>query len=86
MKELKWTSADILPEKGKELACIIIRNDGSIKYDNFGDGPYWWDGEEFVGRNDWGDKTMHYVDYWMYWDDFWEMLESLPRIEKEDEK
>ena len=23
MKEMKWTSTDILPEKGKELACII---------------------------------------------------------------
>jgi hypothetical protein len=23
--------------------------------------------------------------YWMYWDDFWEMLEDLPRVEKEKE-
>jgi len=88
MKELKWISADIRPGTGLALACIITRTDGTIKYDNFGDGPYWWNGYEFVGQNDWGDEEIHSVDYWMPWADFWEMLESLPRIvnNKENEK
>ena len=84
MNELKWISADILPEKGRELACIVTRTDGSIKYNNFENGPYWWDGEDFVGQNDWGDKTTHIVSYWMLWDDFWRILENSPRVEKED--
>jgi hypothetical protein len=79
MKELKWTSSDILPEKGVELACIITRTDGTIKYTNFEDGPYWYDGKKFCGRNEWGDKTTHIVSYWMPWDDLFDFLENLPR-------
>lgn len=97
MKELKWTSIDIHPREGEPLACISTRTDGSIKYTNFGDdsnGPYRYLPNKEVPE--WL-KSFHqgYFDnegqsvgfgYWMYWDDFWEMLEGLPRVKKEEEQ
>lgn len=93
----EWKSIDIHPEIGKPLACISTIYDGSIKYTNFGDeedGPYYYRPDKEVAE--W-QKPYHkgYFNneggcvsfgYWMYWDEFWEMLDELPKIEKEDEK
>jgi hypothetical protein len=96
MKEFKWTSIDIRPKVGEPLACISTRVDGSIKYTNFGDestGPYWYRPNKEVpelfkpyhqGYFDNDGQSVSF-GYWMYWEDFWEMLEGLPRIEKEEE-
>jgi hypothetical protein len=96
MKEYKWTSASIRPKEGEPLACISTTTDGSIKYTNFGDdsnGPYRYlpnkkcpewaipYHEGYFNNDGWSVS----FDYWMYWDDFWEMLEDLPRVEKEKE-
>ena len=96
MKDYKWTHSDIRPKENKPLACISVRVDGGIKYTNFGDndsGPYYYRPNKEVPE--WL-KHYHegYFDnegqpvsfsYWMYWDDFWEMLEQLPRIKEEEE-
>ena len=94
----EWKSIDIHPEAGKPLACISTRYDGSIKYTNFGDeedGPYYYNPNKEVPEffkpfhkgyfNNEGGCVFSF-SYWMYWDEFWEMLEELPKIEKENEK
>lgn len=83
-KKYSWKRPCIAPPIGKELACIVCRNDGTIKYTNFESGPYLFDGEEFVGENDWGDRQTYSVSYWMLWSEFWEMIETLDRHEKAD--
>lgn len=95
MSDYKWFSIDIHPDEGKPLACISIRSDESIKYTNFDEdstGPYWYKPNEEVPElfkpyhrgyfNNEGQSVN--FDYWMYWEDFWQMLEDLPRINKDD--
>ena len=93
MKEHTWKSADVKPPVGVGLATILVRTDGSIKYSNFESGPdfyrpdkiehpEWEDG--FFRYNDYGDRESVCVDYWMLWEEFWEMLEGL-RTEKPTE-
>ena len=92
MKDFQWHKEEVRPIEGKPLACIYTRMDGSIKYTNFGNddnGPYWYRPNKEVPE--WC-KSYHkgYFDnegqpvnftYWMYWEDFWELLENIPGIE-----
>ena len=93
MKDYKWTRSTIHPKENEPLACICVMTDGSIKYTNLGDnedGPYYYRPKKEVPEwarpynegyfNNEGQPTN--FSYWMYWDDFWELLETLPRIEK----
>lgn len=91
----EWKSIHIHPEVGKPLACISTRYDGSIKYTNFGEednGPYYYlpnkDVSEIFRPYHEGyfnnDGTSVSFGYWMYWDEFWEMLDSIPKINKDE--
>lgn len=93
----EWKSIDIHPKVGEPLACIRMRTDGSIKYTNFGDeedGPYYYRPNKEVPeffkpfhKGYFNNEGSHVTfSYWMYWDEFWDMLNELPKIEKEDEK
>ena len=95
MKDLQWHREEVRPEEGKPLACISTRTDGSIKYTNLGNddnGPYWympskkvpeWCKPYHQGYFDNEGQPVNFT-YWMYWEDFWELLENIPGINPEE--
>ena len=82
---LKWTRASTPPKEGEAVACLSVNDYGDVKYCNFENGPYYWDGEEYYGYDDWGSKVYKWVSYWMPWEDLWKVILEIPREQlKED--
>ena len=82
------------PKQGQDCACVSVTYDGDIKYNNFADGPWYWDAKGhyiddddepgvFVGSNDWGDRETHTCSYWMPWEELFDTLEK-PLKENKD--